>query len=65
MSQPIDSDEMSIAMAGARTKEIAMALAVAIMRSDLPPLHWDEVVRHIEDLLREELQARGFHLDQQ
>jgi hypothetical protein len=44
---------------GRRAKGVALNLLGVLRGCDLPPLHWQEVVEHLRDLVAEEVERKG------
>lgn len=49
----------ALAFTGRRAKGVASNLMGILRECDLPPLHWQEVVEHLRDLVAEELEGKG------
>lgn len=46
-----------------RAAATAAAILEMLKTSDVPVLHWPEVVEHLKDLVAAELETRGLTLD--
>lgn len=49
----------ALAFTGRRAKGVALNLLDVLRDCDLPPLHWQEVVEHLRDLVAEEVERKG------
>ncbi|RTL68967.1 MAG: hypothetical protein EKK41_14590 [Hyphomicrobiales bacterium] len=63
MTEDDHSIDASLEFSARRAKGLAQSLLQSLTVSDVPPYHWDEVIEHLRDLVREELVARGLNPD--
>lgn len=63
MAEDEHSIDASLEFSARRAKGLALSLLQNLTGSDVPPYHWDEVIEHLRDLVREEMIARGLDPD--